>query len=1153
MRISLLGPLEVHADTGSPAEVGGARLRRLLILLALEPGRWVPVPRLVDRLWGDQPPAGAANALQALVSRLRRAVPGLPVEAGPGGYRLAVGRDAVDLHRFETMTAAGRALLPDDPARAADRLAEALALWRGPALADVAGDDFARGPVARLGELRLAATEDLIEARLAVEDPSVLVPELCELVAAHPLRERLTGQLMRALHATGRSAEALAGYERLRSTLARTLGTDPGPELTALHLAVLRGEHPAGHHPGRPAPPRATPADAPPAGTAPVAGTVAAAGAATPAGVTTVAGAATQAGVAGVAGAATPAGATGIADSGGAVGAAGQRRRSAPDPAGPAPLGRNNLPAGLTSFVGREDALDQVRDLLTRTRLATLTGPGGAGKTRLAVESGRGVVDLFPDGVWLVELAPVTDPAEVAQTVLAALGLREQALFARARVPAAGEVTDPMARLAGALAHRTALLVLDNCEHLLDAAAGLVDRLLATCPDLRVLATSREPLGITGEAIHPVGSLALPPPDATPPVALAYPAVRLLADRAAAARPDFTVDATTVGPVVRICRALDGMPLAIELAAARLRAMTAGQVAARLDDRFRLLTGGSRTALPRHQTLRAVVDWSWELLPEGERALWRRMSVFAGGATLETVERVCAGTDLAPADVLDRLSALVEKSLVLTVGDAEPRYRMLETIREYGRDRLVEAGEADPVRRAHTAEFLSLAERADRELRGRDQLRWLGRIAVEQDNLHAALRWAIGTGDAATAVRFAAALGSYWWLRGQRAEGADLAEEVLALADEQGLPATPALAVAYAVGSMNVLSARADLSLSQRWLRRGAVLAAGLDDASPFLRLVGPMAAMSDVRDPRAGFAAISRLFADRDPWVGGAARLMHAHMELNTGGPPASARARFAEALELFGSVGERWGLSTTRFSLADLITRDGDHRGAVAHLQRAVDDVRDLGAAEDLPQMQARLAHEYWLLGERDDALALLAEAQREAERVGADEALAGVAATYCEVLRDREDWAGAAWWAGRVERLTGARHVVPQWRAMIATGLGHVAVGQGDLPAGRAYLDRGLDLAVESMDAPVVAIVVIGYADYALRAGRPGAAARLLGGADGIRGGDDRSALDALRVARAARATLGEAEFAEAYAGGREARLGSARELVRVTLDA
>jgi predicted ATPase/DNA-binding SARP family transcriptional activator len=636
VQIALLGPLEVRTDSGPPAEVGGARLRALLILLALDAGRVATTQRLIEGVWGAAPPLGAANALQALVSRLRRAVPDLPVESHPAGYRLAIPPDQVDVARFERLAGAGQAALPHDPAAAAGLLREALGLWRGAALADVADADFARAPAARLTELRLSTIEDRIEAELKLGASGAdVLAELEELAAEHPLRERLVALLVRALYAAGRPADALAAYERARNLLADQLGVDPSPALAALHVAILRGD------------PDLVPAPVP-----------------TPD--------------------ATP---------------------------------RTNLRAALTSFVGREEDVVRVGKLVSESRLTTLIGPGGAGKTRLAVESARTRLDQMPDGVWLVELAPVTDGSEVPWSVLTALGLREQALLApRSRTLSPAEpneargVGEPLDRLVGALADKRLLLVLDNCEHLIDAAAATVDRLLGACPGVRVLATSREPLRITGENLWPVEPLAMPPADAPAREVTCYPSVRLFADRAAAVRPGFAVDDQTVAPVVRICRALDGMPLAIELAAARLRSMTPEQVATRLDDRFRLLTGGSRTALPRHQTLRAVVDWSWELLDEAERALLRRLAVFAGGATAEAAEQVCAGP-VAAADVFDLLTVLVDKSLVVAVGDGRPRYRLLETIRAYGLERLAEAGEAEQVRRLHAEHFLALAER----------------------------------------------------------------------------------------------------------------------------------------------------------------------------------------------------------------------------------------------------------------------------------------------------------------------------------------------------------------------------------------------------------------------------------------------------------
>ncbi|MET8907177.1 BTAD domain-containing putative transcriptional regulator [Micromonospora sp. NPDC004551] len=1065
MRISLLGPLEVRADTGTPVEVGGARLRRLLILLALEPGRTVTVGRLGEALWAGEPPAGAANALQALVSRLRRS--GLPVEAQPGGYRLAVAPDDVDVHRFEAAVRAGRARVAGDPAEGCRRLAEALALWRGPALADVADAEFARAPVARLTELRLAATEDLAEARLDRSAPDTLLPELRELVAAHPLRERLAGLLIRALHRAGHPAEALAEYERLRVTLADTLGTDPGPQLTALHLEILRGE-PA---------------------TAPV----------------------------------------------------------RPTPAGPERPARGNLPATLTSFVGREEEVVRVAGLLDRFRLATLTGPGGAGKTRLAVESARAVAGRFPDGVWLVPLAPVTDPAEVPQAALAALGLREQALLARAG-RTAPEPADPVGRLVEALAGRTVLLLLDNCEHLLDAAAGLTERLLTACPGLRVLATSREPLGITGEALRPVESLALPPADADPGTALAYPAVRLFADRAGAVRPDFAVDAATVGPVVRICRALDGMPLAIELAAARLRTMTAAQVDTRLDDRFRLLTGGSRTALPRHQTLRAVVDWSWDLLDDGERALWRRLAVFAGGATLEAVERVCAD-----AQVLDRLSALVDKSLVVAGGTGEPRYRMLETIREYGLDRLAEAGEVDRVRRAHAAEYLVLAETAEPELRGAAQLDWLRRLSADQDNLHAGLRHVIAAGDAATAVRYAAALGWYWWLTGQRAEGADLAGQVLALPGVAGAPPA-ATALTLATAALNLTATHADnAAVSQERLVRAAQLSRGHEHEHPLLRVAGPIAAAFGANFQPPAMAGMVALFDDPDPWVAGIARLVRAHALLNGGLPDSGAEADLRAGLAHYRRVGDRWGMSFSLTSLADLLDRRGQAAEATPYHEEAMTYFEELGVREDVPEMRLRLAHNLWRRGDRERAWAELERAVQEAEVSGSDETRAAIAYGRAELLRAEGDRAGARACLREAARLLGDRSIAPQWRALNASNLGVLDAADGDLVSARTRHDQALKLAIGSQDAPVVAAVLVGYADLALRLDRPAAAARLLGAATGIRGGPDHAVLDRARVEAAARDALGEAGFAEAYAGGLTYRWDTAAEAVAVTLDA
>jgi predicted ATPase/DNA-binding SARP family transcriptional activator len=1064
VRIAMLGPLEVHAD-GRPVEVGGARLRALLILLALDAGRVVNTHRLVDGLWGDDPPAGAPNALQTLVSRLRRALPGAVVESHPTGYRLAVDPEAVDVLRFERLVTAGRRALAADPAAAVAAFDEAAALWRGPALADVAGADFARTASARLSELRLTATEDRVEGALRLGGGADLVAELEELVAAHPLRERLVDLLMRALVAANRRAEALAAYERLRAVLADRLGTDPSPALAAAHLAVLRAP-------------------------------------------------------------------------------------AAPPGADPATTLRTNLRAGLTSFVGRDEDVVRVGKLVGEYRLTTLTGPGGAGKTRLAVECARTLLDDLTDGVWLVALAPVTDPAEVPRAVFDALGLRERALLAgRARERASeAETVDPTDRLVSLLASRELLLVFDNCEHLIGAAAALADRVLGDCPRVRVLATSREALGITGEAQWPVEPLALPPSDVDSSAAVRYPAVRLFADRATAVRPGFAVDPSTVDAVVRVCRALDGIPLAIELAAARLSALTPDQVAARLDDRFRLLARGNRTALPRHQTLRAVVDWSWDLLDAVERALLRRLSAFTGGATVEAAERVCGFDPLRPGDVLDVATALVDKSLLVPFGDE--RFGMLETIRMYGAEQLDASGERERVRRAHAAYFLDLATAAEPHLRDRDQLRWLARLDADHDNLHVAVRGAITAGEADTALRLVGMLGWYWWLRGHRIEATDLMVDAFDLPDATAddVPAE-VRALAYAVGAVNGLSSR-DGHQQLRWFRQAAALGAGRAGAHPLLRLLDPMATLIEDWGGTDSMRELAGCFDDPDLWVRSLARFMHAHAQINVGLAEDAAEANFRVALDGFRTLGERWGTAASLTAVADLTSRRGDHAAAEALLGEALTQVAELGAVEEVPQIRSRLAHELWLAGERARARTVLAQALRDAERFGEPEVLARVEYQSGEFARIEGDLAQARARLTHAGELIAGLNIAPQFFALISSSLGYLDVAAGDLGSARAHHLRAIEQAMAPVDAPVVAQLLVGLADLALAEGDPAHAARLLGASESVRGGVDHALLDAPRVTALVRAALGDGAFDDAYERGRTTTLDGVRALVGFT---
>jgi predicted ATPase/class 3 adenylate cyclase len=431
----------------------------------------------------------------------------------------------------------------------------------------------------------------------------------------------------------------------------------------------------------------------------------------------------------------------------------------------------HNLPRQLTSFVGREREMAEVKGLLDTTALLTLTGTGGCGKTRLALQVAADLAEQFGDGVWLVELAALSDPELVPAAVASTLGVREEA-------------NRPVeATLQDYLRSRSALLVLDNCEHLLTACANLVESLLRTCRKLKILASSREGLAISGEQTYRVPSLALPDPQQPLPVERLhqFEAIRLFTDRAVLSQSSFTLTSANAAPVVEICRRLEGIPLAIELAAARVKALPVEQLAVRMDDFFRLLTGGSRTALPRQQTLRAAIEWSYDLLAERERMLFCRLSVFAGGWGLEAAEKICAGDGIEEWGVLNFLTSLVEKSLVTyEERAAEGRYRLLETVRQYGRDRLLETGEAEIVRDRHSAYFLRLTEQDAPGYPGQASIEWLERVESEHDNLRAALAWRLSGADSAEdGLRLVVSIWIFWFVRGHLTEGHQWVQKAL--------------------------------------------------------------------------------------------------------------------------------------------------------------------------------------------------------------------------------------------------------------------------------------------------------------------------------------------------------------------------------------
>ena len=950
--------------------------------------------------------------------------------------------------RFERLV--GQARNDGNPGRVR-LLREALALWRGAAMQDVGLQDSAAfdAAVTRLEGLRLTAMEDRFDAEISLGHDVELVTELTDLVAAHPMRERLVAALMRALAAAGRDTEALLVYQRTREALADALGVDPSPELSALHVALLRGE----------------------------------------------------------------------------LGRREQRWLEE---------GRKtNLRAELTSFVGKDADVAAVRELIAEHRLTTLVGPGGSGKTRLATETAHTLLGDLPDGAWLVELASIGADGDVAQSALAGLGLRDALLGGAPNA-------EPMDRLIAAIRERELLLILDNCEHVIESAAAFAHRVLGECQRLRILATSREPLGITGEALWLVEPLAWPEGDASPGEIESSPAVQLLRDRAGAVRRDLATDAHSLPTMVRVCRALDGMPLAIELAAARLRTMSLDQLANRLDDRFRLLTGGSRTALPRHKTLRAVVDWSWELLTDAERMVLRRLSVFSGGASLEAAEQVCAGDGVEQEQVLELLTALTEKSLLLTEGDSAPRYRMLDTIKEYARDRLAEAGESDLARHAHLAYFTGLAETAEPHLRRAEQLEWLATLEAEHDNIAVALRGALAAGEAQGAMRLAAGAGWYWWLGGHRAEGMEL---ITAAAKMPGEVTDEVRAWVYALVVHFVSSGLGDANQVEEWIRKAYRFSQRSQSRNPLLGLVVPLERMLQARD--AFLPAWEPLLDNEDPWVRALARLQLGKMRIMLGQSGRDADTYLEMALAEFRALGERWGISFALTELADRIAVRGELARACEHYEQAIAVLTEAGAIEDVIRMRSRQAQLYWLLGDEDASAAAIAEAQRCAERVTWPDALAELALSRAELAR----WGGHAEEAyqqlGVATARLGAEAEQAWIRAVTHDLLGYLAA---DLSEARTHRAAACQAATEAGYAPLIAQVLVGVADLALRCGQYEQAARLLAASAGVRGLPDRSHPDVARIEQIARHRLGEARFAEATQEGAQA---SWRELAEATL--
>ncbi|MFJ7911066.1 AfsR/SARP family transcriptional regulator [Kitasatospora sp. NPDC096204] len=1122
MYYGILGTTTAHHDDGTPVPIGGARLRALLSALALRQGRPVPADLLVDEVWEADPPQDSSAALQTLVGRLRRTIGRDEVGSGPAGYWLT--GPASDLADFQRLTGEGRrALDAGDDALAAESLRAALALWRGPALADLPDRG---GPAVRLEAQREEARRHRITADLGLGRAAELVAELAELCERQPLDEPLQLLMIRALHGSGRTAEALRHYERTRRALAEELGVDPGRGLRALHAELLA--------PTAPTPPTAAAPAAP----------------------------------------AAPAEQRGPKPEP-VPGAPAPTSDAAPAPQLPRPGG--NLRGRLTSFVGREDDLAALRGMLTDRRLVTLTGSGGSGKTSLSTEAGRAEQSAggWPDGVWVAELAPLESPGAVPAAVVSALGLREIVLHSTSMVAEVIDkrAEDPVRRLVEHCRHRRMLLVLDNCEHLIQAAADLADALLAECPGLTVLATSREPLGVPGETVLPVEPL----PD---PVAL-----RLFAERAATARPGFDPQGDPEA-CAEICRRLDGLPLAIELAAARLRVMTARQIADRLDGRFALLTAGSRTLLPRQQTLRAVVDWSWDLLGKRERAVLRRLSVFAGGWQLEDAETVCAdGVEVASGEVADLLLSLVDKSLLVADldGASLPRYRMLETIHEYATERLAEsAAERTATEARHLAYFRTMVAVSDGQIHGPRQLHWLAVLEREQDNIRTALRRAIDLRDEEQALLITVGMSWYWSLRGYSLEARTWYDAVAALGPDPFGPDAPR-----------------PVPLERSVFAYELPLSAGvLEEARRLLamfRLIGLFEGNLDVLgDPEAirvaqrlmdaytpdlpqayRFPGLMRVFgaflAGRTDvmkeLIDDAVRGCEQYGEVSDLAFILQVRARMMNdwpsgaeqsiedgerSLELYERSGDLWGTSQALSAHGESLANRGESAAAAEAYARAIELVEELGASQEMPILRVNLGTAL-LEHDMDRGERVIREALASIDTPGLNQSTTGALMfghlALCGIHAQRGEFARALTELDRLDTVRVGGFAPSLVTGMLRSSRGWITARAGDPEAGFGMLRdgwrqlRAVTAAsgfAEHMTVLVVPAVTAVLCAFAQRDGdleRARVAAVLTAahaGLNGPKGGYlDRAERD--RIDAVLRELLGGAGYEEARAGG------------------
>ncbi|MFE3261815.1 ATP-binding protein [Nocardia sp. NPDC059091] len=766
----------------------------------------------------------------------------------------------------------------------------------------------------------------------------------------------------------------------------------------------------------------------------------------------------------------------------------------------------------MTSFVGRSAEQAEIGTQLQTRRLVSLVGPGGVGKTRLAITAAAAFAASRTGGAWFVELGSVTDPAMVPRTVIDTLQLPE---------PPHQTPREDLARLVDGLATADTLIVLDNCEHLLDPVARLVDAVLSRCPSVRVLITTREPLGIGGETVLALSPLPLPR-------SVKDDAAILFADRAAAVRPGFTLDEHNLAVVIDICRRLDGLPLAIELAAARTRSLPLKELAARLDDRFRLLTGGSRTAAPRHLGLRAVIDWSWGLLEPDLQSFLARLAVFPAAFSLEAAEQVGSRTD----DGLELLSALVDKSLLQLVDGPRPRYRMLETIRAYALERMSAAGVIVEIQAKHAEYYLDMAERAEPRLRTGGQLSWIRMLTAERENLLAALEYTVAAQNSDAALRLAGALSTYWSIGGHHDEALTRIRRALELPGA-GSGDARAVAVGGALLNAALSGVKPDgLGASETWAMPRDLA------AHPLTVLATPLLALI-TDNISGGLASVDKALPRGDSWERAMLWLTRAMLDGNNGGMSAI-DDDLTSAVTEFRRCGERAGLAFSLLALADVRTTLGDFADAIAALEESI-ALRD-ELAEAYGESASAVVQRVWLAtarartGDSDRARNELIQLIADSRGAPGSSHLPLARITLGDLARHEGDLATAAAHYGEAAAELDQAPSFPQLRVLLGAGTALAALASGRVEEARRHLTIALDaLEAGVPDRPILATLGTAAAHLLLHRSEPATAAELLGVAATLRGAPNDFDPDFAGLVTQLRAVLGERAYRAAYDRG------------------